>query len=461
MYLNTFIPGQYSVPNYNIPGAGDTVDYYPGQYARLEPGQHNFDLVANHVHMPYPYSSTSTSHAGTFWREAETYPWLTGAVLELSWGKIEISEGVYDLDFYDAVFNTFRGFATPKRVMFLLNMRHLKVGPIEDFIPAYLQTMPAGVNVSNGESHYKNTTTYPLNPTSGAIQNAIKYDHVWACAGRYDSALTTQTFKGYNFNMHKFAASAGTNTLKTRFYAFLEVLADRYADEPLFGGFVGTESATGEILSTINGSVTTTYEDGNSIRKTYEGRFEIVKKIKSLFPNKIMAECVNFDPQYYDELTGTGATNGLIKNRLAFSTANLHIGKNLLLGNINAVMKGNVPVVMQVQPLDQRTATGNQPSWYDWKPEPPNYGNPTTPITGYTTTNTSTAWDDPPTPAWMWERIKYFNANMVIYQRNIGTAGMPTGVTWCQWPVWVNFMNDPARKNLPYGGMIGTKPRVL
>lgn len=460
MYLNTFMPGQYSVPNYTIPGAGDTVDFYAGQYARLEPGQHNFTLSSTHVHLPYPYQPTSTAtlQANSFWRELETYNWLEGAVLELSWGNIEKTEGVYTLDFYDAFFNTIRAFKKPKRVMFLLNMRHLNAPDLGDFIPAYLQTMP-GTNVVNGISYYKNTTTYP---TSGVtpIQNARKYDHAWACAGRYDDALGTQTFKGYNFNMHMFRAAAGTNTLKTKFYAFLEALAAKYADEPLFAGFVGTESATGEILTTINGSVTTKFEGGNEIRPTYEGRLEIVKKIKSLFPNKIMAECVNFDRTYYDDLTGKGATQGkLIKNRLGFSTANLHIGSNLLLDNINANMKGNVPVVMQVQPLDQRTMTGNQPSWKDWQPTPPDYGNPSTTKTGYTTINASAAWDDPPTPAWLWERIKYFNSNMVIYQRN--KSASPAGVTWCTWPVWVAFMNDAARKDLPYGGMIGTKPKTL
>lgn len=441
-YIETFIPGQISLSNYSdepVTPPEDTVAWNPGQAAKIEVYQHNEAMVANHPHMPNPYKPNDASHADTIWGELDRLQWLNGVLLELGWGKIETSPGVWNWTFVDFVFNTIRGLTRPtgqnKKVWLLINFRlPAQLTGVNELIPVDLMTQPA----ANG-GYYKNPTTFPPAQTN-PIVNAKKYDHCWCYeAADPNAAGGGVAPRGYNFNLYKFTAAAGTNTLKTRFYAFLQAIADRYGEDPVFGGMVTTEAATGQPF--------VAYEPGNSRNANYDGRREVAKQMKAIFSKRIVAECVNFDLTYYRDMTNAGVTDGLIANKLAFTTANLHAGTNLNLGNINPVLKGKVPIVMQVQALDMRTMSGNRPQYYNWPTNPAQ-------ILGGDGIN----WNDPPTAQWMFDRVRYFNANCVIVQRNFDVSTHPNQLNW---PKWKTFMNASAYANDPLGGMDGTKPQFV
>lgn len=102
-----------------------------------------------------------------------------------------------------------------------MNLRHVaSLTGLEDFLPADLLTQPA----ANG-GYYCNPTSFPPSQKNPSV-NAKKYDHAWCYEGfipGLDGSGAREP-KGYNFNTYKFTAAAGTNTLKTRFYAFLQAI---------------------------------------------------------------------------------------------------------------------------------------------------------------------------------------------------------------------------------------------
>lgn len=464
-YLYSYEPGQICLPVKNdaTNNPVSTLNWYPGQLFRLEGWQHNYSLLAKHDHTPFPY--LPDSHTDTVWGNLDNNLWLRGIVLDMDWGRIETAPGVWDWRFYDKCFEIVRNLkkttGKDKKIWLLINLRHIKLTEVETFLPADLLTMPANVNVANvdnkgNKSYHKDTNAYPM--TADPLENAPKYDHMWCFAGTVNGQVGDRFAKGYNWSTYQFRNSE-TNTLKTRFYAFLDALADKYGDDDVLGGFIATESAIGVPLSTIVGSTTTTWEGENNRDTNYQGRLDLMKHIKSIFPNKVVSECGNHDAKYSQQLTAAGATNGLIAHKLAFSTANMHTGTNLNLGNIRSVMAGQVPVVMQAQPLDIYSMTGNRETWFQWTPTPSDgYGSPdTTTGTGYT----KTIYDDPPTAEWLWERFRYFKANFFIYQRNTGTGGTANNASGIHWKDWIVFMNAAAsRRDDPYGGCISTKPNV-
>lgn len=449
-FVTTLIPGQISVPNYTDPalpsggggggggGGTATIAWDPGQYAKIEQYQYNEAMVTNHAHMPNPYQPNNAAHADTIWGELDRLQWKKGILVSPQWGKIESTPNVFDWAFIDFVLSTVRGLTRTtgqnKKVLLLIDLMHpAGLGAPSDSIPSDLLTQPS----ANG-GYYKDPVTFPPSQTSPPV-NAKKYNNCWCYEGK-DPTVPGAPFapRGYNFNCYKFTAAAGTNTLKTRFYAFLTALAARYGDDPVFAGIVFTEAAIG--------SPFVAYEAGNSRNAHYEGRLNICKFMKSLLPNRLVAECVNFDNQYYLDMTGAGVTDGLIANKLAFTTANIHAGAGLKLGNIRPVLSGNIPIVMQVQPHDMRTMSGNENSYYNW-PTAPNQ----------LLQGDGINYNDAPTNQWMLDRAKYYNSNYVIIQRNYGTEE-PARINWTKWKT---FMNGSIYANDPLGGMNGTKPLFI
>ncbi|MCE7915559.1 MAG: hypothetical protein DYH15_13020 [Nitrosomonas sp. PRO4] len=441
-YIETFIPGQISLPNYTYtvtPPAENEVAWFPGQITKIEGYQYNESLVANHPHMPNPYQPNNAAHADTIWGELDRLQWLRAILLEVEWGKTETSPGVFLWTFLDFVFNTVRGLTRPtgqnKKVWLLINLRHVaQLTGLEDFLPADLLTQP-----ETNSGYYKNPTTFPpaqINP----IVNAKKYDNVWC----YEASNPNEPGgpvepRGYNFNCYMFRPGAGASTLKTRYQAFLSAVASRYGDDPVFGGIITTEAATG--------SPFVAYETNNSRNNHYAGRKEIVKYIKSLLPNRIVAECVNFDETYYQDMTKAGATDGLIANKLAFTTANFHTGKNMKLGNINTVMKGQVPIIMQAQGLDMGSKSGNQSQYYNW---------PTAPT--QLLSGDGINWNDPPNGQWLFDRFIYFGTTHGLVQRNYDNS---RNANQFNWPKWKTYMNNSIYANDEFGGMLSTKPQVV
>ncbi len=445
-FVYTGMPGQISIPNYVDPaippdgggggggGGTTTVAWDPGQVSKVEQYQYNEAMVANHAHMPNPYQPNNAAHADTVFGELDRLQWLRGIQISAEWGKIEKTPGVFTWTFLDFIFDTVRGLTRAtgqnKKVFLLLDIMHpASLGIPADNLPADLLTQPS----ANG-GYYKDPVAFPPAQTN-PIVNARKFDHCW-CYEAPDPSVGGATMpRGYNFNCFKFTAAAGTNVLKTRFYAFLEALAAKYGNDPVCGGFIVTEAAINQVF--------VGYAAGNSRDNHYAGRVEILKYFKSLVPNRWVAECVNFDPQYYTDMTSAGAVDGLVANKLGFTTPNIHTGINLRLGNINPVLDGKVPIVMQVQPLDMRTMSGNR-DYYNW---------PTAPAQVLQSDGTN--YNDPPTNQWMMNRIQYFNSNYVVFQRNYGTEE-PNRISW---PKWKIFMNGSIYANDPTGGMNTTKPQ--
>lgn len=440
-HIETFIPGQISLSNVApaVP-AGDK--YYAGQGTKIEVYQMNYAMTASHVHMPNPYlpNSTSSTHVDSIFGELDREEWLKFILLEIEWGKIETSPGVFNWTFLDFVFNTIRTLPKAtgqnKKVMLLMNFRNpgSLVG-LEGLLPLDLLTQPA----ANG-GYYKNTTSFP--PSSiDPIVNAKKYDNLWCYEAADPNAGGVVAPRGYNLNLYKFTTAAGTNTLKTRFYAFLQAIYDRYGNDAVFGGIMTTESAIGAPF--------VAYESGNSRDLNYQGRLNILKQMRSVFAGHLMAETCTFDTKYYQDMTNAGVTDGLIVNRIGFSPANMHTGTNLLLGNIIPVLKGKVPVFMQAQPLDQWTMTGNRPNYYNWPANP-------TQILGGDGIN----YNDPPTAQRIFDRFVYFGATHSVFQRNYSlTATGSTNTNIQNWPKWKIFMRASAYANDPLGGMSGVRPQ--
>lgn len=437
-YVYSGVPGQISFANYTESETqpGDVAWDY-GQIAKIEGYQYNEAMTANHSHMPNPYQPNNTAHASTIWGELDRLQWLRGILVQAEWGKIETSPGVFNWTFLDFVLNTIKGLQRTtglnKRLWILIDLRHVaKLTGLEDFLPADLLTQPS----ANG-GYYKNPTTFPPSQTN-PIVNAKKYDNVWCYEASDPNVGGAVQPRGYNFNCYMFRPGGGSSTLKTRYFAFIDAMAAKYGNDPYFGGIVTTEAATG--------SPFVAYETNNNRNNHYAGRKEIVKYFRAAMPNKIVAECVNFDKTYYQDMTNPGVTDGLIVNRLAFTTANIHTGKNLNLGNINPVLKGKIPIVMQVQPLDMKTKTGNQAQYYNW---------PTAP--DQLLSGDGVNYNDPATGQWMFDRVKYYNANFCIFQRNFEDLG--TGQL--NWPKWKTYMNASPYVNDPGGGMDGTVPQII
>lgn len=450
-HVLSYIPGQISLSNYTGDNPVASYQWAPGQYAKIESQQMNYAMIANHVHMPNPYlpDSTSATHVDSVFGELDRKAWLKGILIEVDWGRIESAASTWDWTFLDFVFNTVRGLpkttGQDKKIFLLINMRFFGLGDLTEFLPADLLTQPG----ANG-GYYKNTTTFPPTNTNPDV-NARKYNHAW-CYEAANPSLPGSPVEpqGYNFNLYKFAAAAGTNTLKTRFYAFLDALAAKYGDDDVFAGIVTTEAATGNPF--------VAYEAGNSRNANYEGRLNMAKQMRSVFPNRIIAECVNFDTTYYNDMTAAGATDGLIANHLSFTTANYHLGTNLKLNNINPILAGKIPIVMQIQGLDMRSMSGNRPQYYNWPT------NPTQILSG-----DGINYNDPPTAQFLFNRLTYFNSNYAIIQRNYATTPPGSTNTNIQnWPKWKIFMdgavtspNGGLLKNDPYGGMNPTEPLIV
>lgn len=445
----TYIPGQLSLPNYidvfdpvdpEEPPPGG-VAFFPGQIAKIESYQYNRAMTTNHAHMPNPYNPNLAAHVDTIWGELDRKAWLNGILIEASWGEVEGPAGVFDFEFIDFVMNSVRGLQRPtgqnKKVWILLNFRLLaSLTGVGNLIPSDLLTQNMAVN----GGYYKNPTTFPPSQTN-PIVNAKKYDNLWCYEAADPNVLSAEVMpRGYNMNLYKFANLLEPNTLMTRYFAFIDAIADHFSDDPVFGGIITTEAATGNPF--------TGYLSGNGRDPHYAGRKNIAITIKEKFPNHMVAECVNFDRTYYQEMTNVGVTEGLIKYKLSFTTANYHLGTNLNLGNIIPVLAGKVPIVMQVQGLDMRSMSGNSKQYYNYPT------NPTQVLGAADSINNN----DPPTPQWCMDRLKYFKANMAIIQRNYDTSKDAPGVVQMNWPRWKTFMDASAYANDQYGGMVSTKP---
>lgn len=442
-YVNTYIPGQISVPNYidvitppdpGGGGGGVVTDWNPGIYLKTNASDLNFTSAANHTWTPYPYdpSDSNTAHKNSLFGLLDRKKWFRGLAILISWDKIETSEGVYQTGWLDKIFDTVAGLQRAtgqnKKILLYQNFRTFDVGVPDSILPAYMRTQPT----ANG-GYYKDPVSFP--PGANPPVNAKKYDHCWCYLGYYDANPTLQVVKGYNFSFYKFAG-ADSNILKTRLYAYLTHIANKYKNHPAFGGMFPTESSIGTPYIS--------YLDGNSRNAHYQGRFNVMKKIRELLPGKLVAEAINADNTYYHDLSDAGVTDGLIANRIAFTTPDCHTGTNMNLNNARLVLAGKVPIVHQIQPLMMKSKSGNRPTYYDW----PN--NPTTVLNGDGILNN----DPTPSAQWVMDRAQWLKSTHFIYQHM-----MESNPALIDWPAFQAWMDTSIYANDPAGGMIATKPQ--
>lgn len=417
-------------------GGGETTgDWFPGIYLKTNASDLNTASSANHVWTPYPYdpSDSNTAHKNSLFGKLDRKKWFRGLTILASWNKIETSQGAYNTDWLDKIFDTVAGLQRAngqnKKIILYLKFRTFDIGAPDSILPNYLMTQSVTTNGGN----YKDPVLYPLGQNPPV--NAKRYDNCWAYEGYYDSAPTVLKVKGYNFACYKFVG-AGTNTLKTRFTEFIDFLASKYLNHPAFGGIHPTESSIGTPF--------VSYYDGNSRNAHYTGRFEMMKIMRSKFPGKLVAEAINADNQYYHDLSDAGVTDGLIANRIAFTTPDCHLGTNMNVENARTVLAGKLPIVHQIQPLMMKSRTGNRPTYWDW----PN--NPTVRLNGDGILNN----DPTPSAPWIIQRAQYLKSTHFIYQHMIESD--PALIDWPAFETWMDssiYANDPA------GGMISTRPQ--
>ena len=113
------------------------------------------------------------------------------------------------------------------------------------------------------------------------------------------------------------------------------------------------------------------------------------------------------------------------------------------LGNVRTVLAGKIPIVMQIQPLDTRSKTGNRPQYYNWPT------NPNQVLSG-----DGIDYNDPATMQFLFDRLVYYKSNLSIFQRNF-LAGSPN------WEGWKTFMDAGPHANDPVDGLDATKPQIV
>lgn len=476
------------------PPAPETVvwDDVPGIYLKI-----GIDQLDSSTQFPTNYLTNfgNNSFPASVYYDLLHYKWLRGIQIDLLWGDVETSVGVYDWTKYDKIFEIIEGLAAKglngadKKVMFLLSST--KVFAIADasrILPSYL--------LSTGTA-YSNASTGPLYTTSGGVNTFIdmpRYDHLWG----YDSNSNQATTSGFGYHLRTgdyrngltgvnrnnnggaTAEEKAIGYLKAREYAFLQAVYNRYKDSPVLAGFISIEPSPLEfpvdMTGTFNGG------RGNEVEyveaDSFDGRIQRLKDLKQIFTNHMLVECCTHNTPYQSKMTVPITNlNGdcCITNGFGFTAPNFHLGVNTLgLHNARRYMHGEVPIVVQCQGQDMESIKGvTIANYWQWDYIPPDYGGTT--AAGVNQGHPTTKISGAPLPnnahlgangggEWVIRRSWYFRANILVFQRITGhTAKRPwTYPEFVQYmqtdTVLTNPLSGVLITNDPYGGMIYTKP---
>lgn len=419
-------------------------------------------------YFPNPYNKDSAGHANTVFGQLDRWTWYKGIHYAISWGDIETSPGNFNWSEPDFILNTVGGLTRStgqnKKVMFLLTWKAFNSGSVSPMMPADLLSRPSPNTYSNGQPRWHRMIGWTSNLTAAGYH--------WRLMD-FRNGLTGNDREGKPIY-----------TLRDRYYAFLQALHDRYKDNPAFRGLVTLEpTPTGEssMWSRTGGVDTSLPLDGYTRNSYFEGRLELLKKMKQIFTKQLVAEACNDDAAWIDQMTLANSNNGMITHKIAFTAPNFHTGaQNATIALYNAAdyLSGKVPILNSCQPFDmdskrgQTIRTGANNDCYNFLPTPPNYGQPRTMIE-----NENVALDaqgkkiiithDPPDYAWIIARAQYLKSNIVILQNDYASIGANNAPRY-NFEDFYTAMNANTTvmspntggliQNDPAGGMVTTRP---
>lgn len=211
-----------------------------------------------------------------------------------------------------------------------------------------------------------------------------RYDHLIG----YKSSSQQQgnDGMGYHFRFADFRAAAKGNdrngdpvaTFPTRFKAFLSAVYAHYKDNPAFAGFLTIEPSPLTMADT-----TTTFNAGSGEGvKTewveddhFNGRLELLQWMRNTFTNHMLVEAPNHNNKWMTRMTGNNATEGCVAKHLGFTGPNMHTGTNLQgLYNARRNIKGVCPYIVQCQPQDMKSMSGNISTYWRFDTDPSDFG---------------------------------------------------------------------------------------
>jgi len=420
------LPGWYfkmPITTLDSYGSGNTNSvpkiHFPSNYADpVDYGDNNFPL-------------------SIYWKLLH-YKWLRGIQIDLLWGDVETSLGVYDWDKYDNIVATVEAIGTKglnganKKILFLLSAT--KCFSIDEAS----RIMPAHYLEEDTLNPYSTVADGPLvihHPAVGATPafdeniDMPRYHNLWG----YDSPNPQPSNPGFGY--HNRAADfrnglTGNNragdpiyTIRNAELAFLTAFYNRYKDSPVFGGVISVEPSPPSPIDT------TTLIGGKPeyvSTEHFNGRLQRLKDIKAIMADHLVIEAGTHNDTYQKKMTeaeGVSGADGCIVNRLGFTGPNFHTGTNLKgITNARRNLAGKVAVVCQCQGQDMRSMSGNIDTYWTWTYTPPTFSGVTAAGVDQGQPLTVNASDgvinnDPITTGdWIVQRAWYFRANMLIYQ---------------------------------------------
>lgn len=463
------------------PGPDQTAWDVAGIWTKIEDAQHQtivdysktgkaaLDQTHNWFPVNYADNPNSATNLDSVFGQLSRWIWYKGIQYTVKWGSVEDlnrASGRFRWDEIDYVMNTIRDLyaitgldsAKNKKVIFLLSYKAFSTSAIDDILPVDLQT------------------------TSGTYSNGmIKYDRAMG----FNSGFAGRVVNGYALRLQDFKDGlTGLDrnndpiyTLRDRYYEFVTELYNRYKDHPVFGGICNTEPTPSDVSAFYGGSA-----EYNK-NAYFDGRLKLLQKLKTVFTRHLVADAIDLHNDNWSSAVPKLGTEVLAENRLAFINPNFYTGLNL--DSIYAAadtLAGVVPILNSCQGLDMDSKSGfflkgnfnsspNPVDIYDFKPTPPNYGNPRTGIQ-----NPNVHWNssnqkivdsyDPPDANWVIQRARYLKTNILMYQHNYatnGNMGSTTRYNWKNFYTAINTGNIASPngglvKNDPLGGMVGDRP---
>lgn len=450
-----------------------------GIYAKIEQAQLDSYGTGNtnsspRVHFPTNYLTDfgNNNFPGSVYYELLHYKWMRGIQIDLEWGNVELTPGNFTWTKYDKIFEIVNALGTKglngqeKKILFLITWKTFDIADAVRVLPVDLQ--------GNQGTAYSNSSTGPLykiNPDlSHTFVDFPRYDYLWGF--KSSSQQPGNDGFGYHYRFADFRASATGNdfngdpiaTFPNRFKAFLTATYNRYKDNPAFAGFLTIEpSPLTPAIPALN-----EYNETNH----FNGRLELLQWMRDTFTKHMMVEAPNHNNKWMTRMTGDTATEGCVAKHLGFTGPNMHTGTNLEgLYNARKNIKGVCPYIVQCQPQDMKSMSGNIATYWRFDTDPPDFGGiatagPTQGQPNTVLTSDGISNNDPITNGdWVILRSRYLGGNILSYQRNIAA----TATNPFDWDDFVNYMqttttlvfNGNLITNDPYGGMIPTQPTFV
>ena len=424
-------------------------DNLPGWYFKMpldtlsSYGSGNTNSVPK-LHFPSNYLTNYGANnfpLSIYWKLLQ-YKWLRGIQIDLLWGDVETSPGVYDWTKYDNIMEIVEGIGTKglnganKKVLFLLSSsKCFAIDEAPRIMPAYLLQEDVG-------NPYSTAASGPLfvveADNSHTFIDMPRYHNLWG----YDSPSPQPSNPGFGY--HNRSADflnglTGNNragdpiyTVRNAELAFITAFYNRYKNSSAFGGVTAVEpSPTSPVdTTTLVGGKPEFVETEH-----YNGRLQRLKDIKAIITDHLVIEAGTHNNSWQVKMTapeGTSGADGCIVNRLGFTGPNFHTGTNLRgITNARRNLAGKVAVVAQCQGQDLRSMSGNIANYWTWTYTPPTFSGVTAAGVDQGQPLTSNAADgvndnDPVTTGdWIVQRAWYFRANILVFAYlQIGT-GLP------------------------------------